>query len=495
MKGYFMKRILLLSAVAAAVVTMPLLNAEAATFTVTKTTDTADGICDADCSLREAVIAANANAGADIIEVKAGTYTLTRSGFDTAASLGDLDILQDIAINGAGAGNTIIDGNQSDDIFHVATGVSATFSKMTLRNGKSTNYNFGGGILSAGNLTIDACSISDNSARLGGAGIYCESGTDVLVDIRNSTIANNTLTGTGGSGGGFYGNGCLLNITNSTFSANSATANGGGITNNRLTKLANVTLSDNTADSDGDDVGDGGGIYMSTAVMRAKNTLLAGNHDLSPSADIHPDCSTNTVPTSDGYNLIGIDGNCAGTAFSATNHDVIGTLASPVNPLLTLLASKGGGTLVHAFLAGSPALDAGNPAGCTDYSAAALTEDQRGFARPVGARCDIGAFEQGDCGDGAKDPGEACDDGNTVETDACLSTCELATCGDGFVQAGVEECDDGNTNDGDGCSADCKIEAAATTGGGTTGGETTGDGTTGGTAASEPASGGCSLVR
>ena len=46
-----------------------------------------------------------------------------------------------------------------------------------------------------------------------------------------------------------------------------------------------------------------------------------------------------------------------------------------------------------------------------------------------------------ECGNGTVDPGEECDDGNTDNTDACLSTCRNATCGDGFVRAGVETCD------------------------------------------------------
>jgi cysteine-rich repeat protein len=45
------------------------------------------------------------------------------------------------------------------------------------------------------------------------------------------------------------------------------------------------------------------------------------------------------------------------------------------------------------------------------------------------------------CGNGVIDTGEACDDGNTVDTDACTSTCQIAVCGDGVVYAGVEECD------------------------------------------------------
>ena len=63
------------------------------------------------------------------------------------------------------------------------------------------------------------------------------------------------------------------------------------------------------------------------------------------------------------------------------------------------------------------------------------------------------------CGDGFVQAGvEACDDGNASDTDACVSGCKVATCGDGFVQAGIEECDDGAKDDGDGCSATCKSE-------------------------------------
>src|SRR5687767_11272701 len=48
--------------------------AQAATFTVTKTADTADGACNTDCSLREAITAANSAAGNDIITFKAATF-------------------------------------------------------------------------------------------------------------------------------------------------------------------------------------------------------------------------------------------------------------------------------------------------------------------------------------------------------------------------------------------------------------------------------------
>lgn len=59
------------------------------------------------------------------------------------------------------------------------------------------------------------------------------------------------------------------------------------------------------------------------------------------------------------------------------------------------------------------------------------------------------------CGDGNVDEGEKCDDGNALNDDACLDSCVLAVCGDGFVHKGVETCDDGNDLALDGCEPDC----------------------------------------
>jgi cysteine-rich repeat protein len=61
------------------------------------------------------------------------------------------------------------------------------------------------------------------------------------------------------------------------------------------------------------------------------------------------------------------------------------------------------------------------------------------------------------CGDGVRDPGEGCDDGNHVATDACTDKCVPARCGDGIVWEGVEECDDGNQVANDGCDNSCHL--------------------------------------
>ena len=61
------------------------------------------------------------------------------------------------------------------------------------------------------------------------------------------------------------------------------------------------------------------------------------------------------------------------------------------------------------------------------------------------------------CGDHVTTGDEQCDDGNTLDGDACTTTCAFARCGDGIVFSGVEGCDDGNAIDGDACRTDCRL--------------------------------------
>jgi cysteine-rich repeat protein len=61
------------------------------------------------------------------------------------------------------------------------------------------------------------------------------------------------------------------------------------------------------------------------------------------------------------------------------------------------------------------------------------------------------------CGNGVIDGSEECDDGNNSNTDACLSNCRIADCGDGFTQIGVEQCDDTNSIDTDACTSLCQF--------------------------------------
>jgi cysteine-rich repeat protein len=90
--------------------------------------------------------------------------------------------------------------------------------------------------------------------------------------------------------------------------------------------------------------------------------------------------------------------------------------------------------------------------------------------RQAGEQCDDGNADDGDactngcktakCGDGAVRTGvEQCDDGNRFDDDGCRNDCTLPVCGDGVLAKGAEECDDGNTAAGDGCGPDCRLES------------------------------------
>ncbi|RVU40728.1 DUF4215 domain-containing protein [Lujinxingia sediminis] len=101
---------------------------------------------------------------------------------------------------------------------------------------------------------------------------------------------------------------------------------------------------------------------------------------------------------------------------------------------------------------------------CTN--ACALPTCGDGIVQP-GEACDDGNTIDDDactnacalptCGDGIVQPGEACDDGNAIDTDACLSTCVAASCGDGIIEEGVEACDDANAINDDACTNACQL--------------------------------------
>ena len=113
--------------------------------------------------------------------------------------------------------------------------------------------------------------------------------------------------------------------------------------------------------------------------------------------------------------------------------------------------------------------DDGNSVSGDGCSAACVFEVCGNGTLDVGEQCDDGNNTNGDgcnafcedekCGDGNLDPGEACDDGNNTDGDGCSSDCtiESPSCGNGTLDPG-EECDDGNNTDGDGCSAECQDE-------------------------------------
>src|SRR5919201_6581467 len=111
-------------------------RAHAATYVVTRSDDPAPGACDSDCSLREAVLAANAGSGGDTIELPPGLIRLGRPGpNENAGATGDLDLTKSVLLTGAGARSTIVDAAGLDRVFDIAPGVTALLADLTITGG------------------------------------------------------------------------------------------------------------------------------------------------------------------------------------------------------------------------------------------------------------------------------------------------------------------------------------------------------------------------
>jgi parallel beta-helix repeat protein len=300
----------------------------------------------------------SANAGSTITfansVVGGKTITLTH---------GQLAITDNMTITGLGASSLTISGDKLSRVFEISsTTAKVTISGLTISGGSVSN---GAGIFAYGSLTINDSILSSNTATEGGG----------IVNSKGSLTVNDcTMSGNSAStvGGGIYNTGSLT-VNNSTLYGNSAKYGGGVYTPGNSSSallLNNATIANNRASSAG------GGIDVAAGSnVLLHNTLIAGNHAAGKPSDV-----SGSLNSSSNYNLIG-DGS---GGLSTANHNVLGSSAKPLNPLLAPLANYGGPTKTMALLPGSPAINAGS-------SAYGGKTDERGKSR-VGAT-DIGAFE------------------------------------------------------------------------------------------------------
>jgi predicted outer membrane repeat protein len=255
-------------------------------------------------------------------------------------------------------------------------------------------------VLSETQLDVHRSTISNNSSSTNGGGIAIINA--VLIEVIDTSIFANSA---GGFGGAIYHNAIdqPLTITQSTISANSSGSSGGGIysegigsgSGRDIVTIRHGLVAENTS------VFTGGGIYVFGKQIILNHAVVARNIDNSGSA---PDVGGDSGGIgSMRYSLLG-DGKSGTSSYpeapvgmpDANGNMIGGPVNGTINPLLGSLADNGGPTKTHPLLAGSPAIDAGDPAFVPPP-----TNDQRGapYVRVVdgdgtgGARIDMGPFE------------------------------------------------------------------------------------------------------
>jgi hypothetical protein len=356
----------LILALLGAVLGAPPVVAHAAPLTVTSTADSGPG------SLRQAIAAATPG---EII-----TFALAPQSTIILTS-GELAIDRALTIQGPGAAALTVSGEHAHRVFHI-TADTVTLRGLTIAAGDAV---IGGGLaVDAGAaVTLSAISMRDNSADAGG-GLYVAGGAGGAggsVALTDSTVSGNTARGGGAGvylqGGHNGGAGSVATLTNTTVSGNTAErGSGGGFflgagvdpgSRGGAATLLNSTIDGNVANG-----GLGGGLVIAAgggggtaATATLTNTIVSGTGRL---------CYG---PVVDGGHNLDTGTACGFVAASSRSN---------ADPRLSSLGDRGGPTQTQSPQGGSPAIDAGDPTHCP-------ATDQRGTARPQGTGCDIGAVE------------------------------------------------------------------------------------------------------
>lgn len=361
----------------------------AATFVVTKTADTDDGVCDADCSFREAIAQVNLNTSGtrDRVEFSVLFDQPQTIALSSRITIGDLTAVEIVGRGNQYVTLTTAAGN-NNGVLNVQSAF-ARFYNLRFSNAARNPFapgihsekllGFSGGAAIAGNgseIEIERCLFENNVATLTGGAINLHS--DSII-IKNSTFRNNqAVFGTSSAGGAVFLEADSLTIEGSTFTGNTAAHGAAVLFNDDRSfyslSIVNSTFTGNTALASGvigNNIGNG--------VTALKNITVFNNTTAAEAVNFNGNPARNTITNSIVAQNAG--GELSGVTQIAPN--LIGG-----NPLLGALAFNGGETETLALLAGSPAIDAGS---ATNAPAA----DQRGAARPFGAAIDLGAFEAG----------------------------------------------------------------------------------------------------
>ena len=315
------------------------------------------------------------------------------------------DIAGDLSLSGLTvATNDAGSGGGGMAWFDVDGSVSLSNSVVSGNHGSH-----GGGLYFDGDhgtpTTIESTTISGNAADDGdGGGLYAESFDSSFV-IRNSTISGNAASD---DGGGLVltevFEGGSASILNSTITGNTVGGNGGAGVIYYVPALDVVqsTITGNTAEFVG-------GLYLSGEVEPVAKSAVGGDHGGNDGVEAERRVHANTVGDGNtnvvGTILAGNSGIDLGPVGAITSdHSILGVIDPAVvvtdaggtqigvDPMLAALAANGGPTQTMALLAGSPATDAG-PDPEPAFPGSDFDQRGDGFARVVGGRADVGAFE------------------------------------------------------------------------------------------------------
>ncbi len=311
--------------------------AQATNFTVTNTSDTGAG------SLRYALYQANSNPGMDTV-----LFDSSLSG-QTITVYSQLPVYDAVNIQGLGASNLTISGNDGNRVFYIYNATDVTISSVTLTNGYyygnagggaifdyATNLTlqdcvvensaalylyggFGGGVaaINASSITLSGSTLQNNYANGGGGGLVTYAQT--AVTVTGGTVQNNNVEKYGGGGIAAFSRGGNITITGTTVDGNTAAnsyyGGGGGLyarNSGGSMTVTGVNLTNNTSKGGGGGArmkpgqggtatvenstvtgnttsnGYGGGLYLSSGSTEVDNTVVSNNYAYYAGGGIQP---------------------------------------------------------------------------------------------------------------------------------------------------------------------------------------------------------------
>jgi hypothetical protein len=337
-----------------------------------------------DCGPAPVVIPVNTNATDQTVVVDGGSLV----------SLSGEDLRQIFLVFGEGdltlKNITLIDGNGFSG---AAIGITSSQASATILNSFLTSNdagsNNGGAIYNIGTLVIDNSTLGSNLTDDKGGAVFNNGGTVTItnstlisnqafeggaifhvggtVTVENSAIRSNTATD---DGGGIHIDVGTITVNNSTFYDNRAAGGGGIYMRGDFLTITNATFNRNRSDT-------GGALWNFLGQTRIKNTILANSRNTN---------DTNSSLNCDGPAAISDGRNIVSDNTCVPSPSAVGDLLSTDPKLELFLNDNGGPSRTFMLEPDSPAIDYG--LGCP-------ATDQRGYPRPIGLACDVGAVEYG----------------------------------------------------------------------------------------------------